>query len=89
MGKADCRLTDEARGGKGFGGIGILWHKSIGATPIGEISDRICGIRFYGDRAVMSVIGVYLLCLDQGIDYYREQLIELERVVCESALLGP
>lgn len=23
------------------------------------------------------------------IDYYREQLIELERVVCESALLGP
>ena len=37
----------------------------------------------------MSVIGMYLPCLDQGIDYYREQLIELERVVCESALLGP
>ena len=25
-------------GGRGLGGIGILWHKSIGATPVGGIS---------------------------------------------------
>ena len=93
VGKADCRLTEEAEGGRGFGGVGILWHKSIGATPIGGIaSDRICGIRFSvddGDRSVMSVIGVYLPCLDQGLDCYKEHVIELERVISESELLGP
>ena len=93
VGKADCRLTDEADGGRGIGGIGILWHSSVGATPIGGISsDRICGIRFSVDdgvRSVMSVIGVYLPCLDQGVDCYREHLIELEMVVSESVQLGP
>lgn len=93
MGKADCRLTEDAEGARGFGGVGILWHKSIGATPIGGIaSDRVCGIRFAvddGDRSVMSVIGVYLPCLDQGVDCYKEHMVELERVVSESELLGP
>ena len=85
VGKADGRLTDEAAGGRGVGGVGILWHNSIGATPIAGISsDRICGIRFSvedGDRSVMSVIGVYLPCLDLGLHCYQEHLIELERVV--------
>ena len=93
VGKADVRLSDKADGRRGFGGVGILWHKSIGATPIGGISsDRICGIRFSvddGDASVMSVIGVYLPCLDQGMDCYREHLIELDRVVSESEHLGP
>ena len=52
-------------------GIGILWHRSIAATPISSInSDRVIGIRFSmddGDRSVTSVIGVYLPCLDQGV----------------------
>ena len=30
-GKTDGRLTEVAEGGRGLGGIGILWHKSIGA----------------------------------------------------------
>ena len=50
------------------------------------------GIRFSvddGDRSVMSIIGVYLPCLDQGLDCYRDHLVELERVVSESELLGP
>ena len=93
VGKADSRLTAEAAGGRGLGGVGILWHNSIGATPIGGISsDHICGIRFLvndGDRSVMSVIWVYLPCLDQGLDCYREHLVELEKVVSESAHLGP
>ena len=92
-GKANHRLTEEAEGGRGFGGIGILWHKSIGATPLGGISsDQICGIRFSvddGDRSVLSIIGVYLPCLDQGLDCYKEHLVELERVVSEFELLGP
>ncbi len=38
-------------------------------------SDRICGIRFSLDEGVVvSVIGVYLPCLDQGIDKYVERL---------------
>ena len=37
----------------------------------------------------MSIIGVYLPCLDQGLDCYKEHLVELERVVSESELLGP
>ena len=46
IGKADSRLTAERDGGRGCGGVGLLWHKSIAATPISGInSDRICGIR--------------------------------------------
>ncbi len=93
VGKADFMLSDKADGGRGFGGVGILWPKSISATPIGGItSDRICGIRFsvdYRDASVMTVIGVYLPCLDQGMQCYREHLIELDRVVMESVHLGP
>ena len=37
----------------------------------------------------MSIIGVYLPCLDQGLDCNKEYLVELERVVSESKLLGP
>ena len=37
----------------------------------------------------MSVTGVYLPCLDLGVDCYREHLVELERVISESELQGP
>ena len=39
-----------------------------------------------GDKSVMSIIGVYLACLDQGLDCYKEHLVELEIVVSESEL---
>ena len=43
--KADSRLTETSNGGRGFGGIAILRHKSIGAIPVSDItSDRICVI---------------------------------------------
>ena len=71
----------------------MLWRKDIGATAISGISsDRICGIRFTVDNtdgSVMSVVGVYLPCLDQGMDIIREHLVELERVISEMELLGP
>ena len=93
VGKSDSRLTEEKDGGRGCGGIGLLWHKNIAATPISGISsDWICGVRFTvddGDNSLMSVIGVYLPCLDQGVDCYREHLQELERLISESRLLGP
>ena len=93
VGKSDSRLTEIKDGGRGCGGIGLLWHKSVTATPISGItSDRICGIRCMvddGENSLMSVIGVYLPCLDQGVDCYREHMKELERVISESRILGP
>ena len=44
-GKADARLS-EYGSGRGFGGVGIMWHKSVGASAVeGISSDRICAIR--------------------------------------------
>lgn len=90
--KADSRLTDNAVGGRGFGGVGLLWHCSLNAVPIAGInSDRICGIRFSsgrGDRDVVSILSVYMPCLDLGLDCYSQHLIELERVISECDELG-
>ena len=35
-------------------------------------------------NSLLSVVCVYLPCIDQGVDCYREHLVELERVVSES-----
>lgn len=91
VGKADERLTDQAQGGRGCGGVCMLWHKSLRAAPIGGIaSDRICGIEFSldGGKKLITVIGTYLPCLEQGISSYSEHLVELERVISESKALG-
>ena len=66
-------------------------YKGLEATQIiGINSDCICGISFRQGSSsnVMSVIGVYLPCLDLGIDCYRQHLVELERVVSECETLG-
>ena len=92
VGKSDQRLSESAEGSRGCGGIGMIWRKSIGATPINGItSDRICGIRFTvddGDRSTVSVIVVYLSCLDQGMDCNKEHLVELEWIIGESQIMG-
>ena len=57
FGNADSRLTEKADSKRGFGGVGILWHRSIGATVISGCQlERICGIRFTIDD------GTDLLC---------------------------
>ena len=67
---------------------------SIVSSPAhpGISSDRICAVRFSvddGDSLLVSVIGVYMPWSDQGLECYRDHLIELERVISESFLLGP
>ena len=93
VGRADSRLGEESNLSRGCGGVGILWHKSLDATPIEGIrSDRICGIRFRereGSDTWVSVVGVYLPCVNMSLEFYREQLTELERVIVESKVLGP
>ena len=70
-----------------------LWWSglSLDAFQISDIvSDRVCGVRFKRDEdSWLSIIGVYLPCADLGMDYYRETLIELERVISDSATHGP
>jgi len=85
---ADRRLHENIDAGRGCGGVGVVWSKSLDAPPISSTeSDRICGIRFReneGSDSFLTVIGVYLLCLNLGIECYQEQLVELERVILES-----
>ena len=55
----------------------MIWKKSFGGVPIGGItSDRLCGMRFLLGltKVTMSVLGVYLPCLDQGMNVYVEHL---------------
>ena len=97
LGKADPRLTktsDNCSRGCGGVGKGILWRRSFDVTPISDIqSDRICGIRVKrttdDDQTWISILGVYLPCLDLGVELYRDSLVELERVVLESQQWGP
>ena len=42
-----------------------------------------------GDSSLVSVIGVYMPCSDQGLECCRDRFIELERDISESSLLGP
>ena len=37
----------------------------------------------------MSIIGAYLPCADLGMDYFRDTLAELEKVISDSTNLGP
>ena len=80
--KSDSRLTDVVDTGRGYGGIGLLWHKNIATTPISGInSDRISSIRFTvddGDRSMMSVIGVYLSCRTRLWTAAADHLVEFE-----------
>ena len=59
--------------------MGILWHKNIGAVPVeGITSDCLSAIQFSiddGTGSVVTVIGVYLPCIDQGLDCYANHLI--------------
>ena len=70
----------------------MLWHKNIAAILISEInSNSIRGIRLTvddEDRSMLSVICVYLPCLDQGMDCYREHLVELDQIVSKLWLFG-
>ena len=67
-----------------------LWRKSLDAGPISKIeSGRICGIRVKlstSPSCLMTILGVYLPCADQGIQVFRDHLIELERLVTEAQL---
>lgn len=70
----------------------------FGIRALGQILSRIlrliayvCAIRFpFADLdSSLTVISVYLPCLEQGIDLiYRQHLEELEMVISKSLLLG-
>ena len=80
FGKSDPRLSETSDTSmRACGGVGFQF-------------DRICGIRIKRsngeDQSWLSILGVYLPCLDLGIELYRESLVELEKVVSVSEQLG-
>ena len=72
VGKSDARLSEQYDTARGCGGVAVLWHRDLDATPIGDIgSDRMCGIRFQADEgtnSVLSLIGLYKPCLNLGME---------------------
>ncbi len=85
----DARLSDSSILRKGCGGIAVLYRKNLQVTAVLNIlSDRICGIRIKSDSSVYTILGVYMPCMDQGLDCYREHLVELERCISEGQQLG-
>ena len=91
--KTDARLDENSSLLRGCGGVGILWRKTLDATPISCISsDQISGICLKltsPEPAEFTILGVYLPCAGQGLETYCEHLIELERLVSEGQRLGP
>ena len=93
-GKSDPRLTNtlDTTTARGFGGVGMLWKNSLGASEISNInSDRICGIRVKkgADETWITTVGVYLPYPDLGIDLHRDCLSKLEKVISGSECMGP
>ena len=94
LGNTDPKLSDTSYiSGRGCGGIGIVWNKSLNVLPTSDIlSERICGLRIKRvnkyEESWLSVIGVYLPCLDVGMNYYSETLTELEKVISVSSSFG-
>ena len=88
----DRRLNENSSLKQGCGGVGVLWKKSLDAVPISGIeSDRIVGVTLKlssSQPSCLTVLGVYLLCADQGLQVFCEHLIELERLVTEAQQCG-
>ena len=72
--KTDVRLNENSTLQRGCGGVGLMWKKSLDATPISSISrDRICVLRLKmppPETTEVTILGVYLPCADMGIDCY-------------------
>ena len=71
-----------------------MWSMSLDVFLISDIlSETICGIKIKGvnedEESWLSVVGVYFPCLDLGISYYGETLIELKRVISDSSSFSP
>ena len=78
----DSRLHECSNLTMGCGGVGIMYRRGLNVSALLNISsDRICGIRIHlisSEPSYITVLGVYLLCADLGMDAYCEALLELE-----------
>ena len=78
IGQADKRLHEESSLNRGCGGVGIIWKKSLPASPIPLDSDRICGVQLHLTKHIISVLSVYLPSTDHDIEEYKHYLNVLE-----------
>ena len=58
--------------------MGIIWKKSLPASPIPLDSDRICGVQLHLTKHIISVLSVYLPSTDHDIEEYKHYLNVLE-----------
>ena len=58
--------------------MGIIWKKSLPASPIPLDSDRICGVQLHLKKHIISVLSVYLPSTDHDIEEYKHYLNVLE-----------
>ena len=91
--KTDSRLNENSTLQRGCGGVGLMWRKTLNATPVSSISsDRICGLSLklsLPEPTEVSILGVYLPCMDMGIECYCNHLVELEHLISQRQQLGP
>ena len=73
-------------GGRACVGVGVYSTRVLELYLLRVLFPIVC-VLFDGARSVVSVIWVYLPCIDQGIDCYTNHLNELENIINESLLL--
>ena len=91
FGVADRRLNENSDHNRGCGGVGIIWNKSIQASPISNFkSDRFCAVKVsLSNGSSMSLISVYLPSTDHPLDEFEECLNELICVYSALQAEGP
>ena len=91
FGVADRRLNENSDHNRGCGGVGIIWNKSIQASPISNFkSDRFCAVKVsLSNGSTMSLISVYLPSTDHPLDEFEECLNELICVYSALQAEGP
>ena len=91
FGVADHWLNELSDHIRGYGGVGIIWNKSIQASPITNLkSDRFCAVRIsLPDGSTMSIISVYLPSTDYPLEQFEECLNELVSVSSALQADGP
>ena len=89
LGQSDKRLNDYSTLTRGCGGVGLIWKKSISASPVNIDSDRICGIQLELSECVLTVLCVYLPSSDHTIEEFTAYVNELNCAVCALQTQGP
>ena len=93
-GVSDSRLNEHSELVCGGGGVGLMWRKSLHATPLTNLgSDRICAIQLSLtsslQRTSMHIICAYLPSSDHTFEEYRKYVGDLVSIISTLEPYGP